>query len=257
MNRLVGAAVIILLILISNSYSQNKLDFDQFRDETIEFIKQPIKWNASDYGKLGLVALSTYLVMYLDEEARDEIIKDRSYYYSLPIEGGRIWGEPYTTLLISGALAVSGLANDNFTNKKIAFEIVQSAIYTVSITQLLKMSIGRERPYMNSGAYNFSPFQKIDNDYWSLPSGHTSLAFSLSTILSENSKSDLLKAVWFIPAVMTAFSRVYQDEHWTSDVLLGGAVGYFIAKWISDQHKVSEKNQLIAPTQYITLQLQL
>ncbi|MEW6193705.1 MAG: phosphatase PAP2 family protein [Bacteroidota bacterium] len=242
MNHLARTAFIIFLISISTGYTQNKLNFDQFGDETIEFIRQPIKWNASDYGKLGLVALSTYLVMYLDEDIRSEMLMDRSYYYSLPIEGARIWGEPYTTLLFSGALAISGIANDNFTNKKIAFEIAQSAVYTVSVTQFLKLAVGRERPYLNSGATNFSPFQKVDNDYWSLPSGHTSLAFSLSTILSKNSKPDLLKAVWFIPAIMTAFSRVYQDKHWTSDVLLGAAVGYFIAEWVHKQHDAKETN---------------
>jgi len=195
--------------------------------------------------------------MHLDEGVRDAMLKDRSYNNSIPIEAGRIWGEAYTTLIVSGLLAASGISNDNQSNKKIAFEIAQSGLYTASVTQLLKMSIGRDRPYLNNGAFNFSPFQKFDNDYWSLPSGHTSLAFSLSTILSQNSKSDLLKIAWYIPAVMTAFSRVYQDKHWTSDVLLGSAVGYFIAKWIAEKHRINENEELLNPAQLISFQIRL
>ena len=30
-------------------------------------------------------------------------------------------------------------------------------------------------------------------------------------------------------AVMTAYSRIYQDRHWTSDYVLGGAIGYYVA----------------------------
>lgn len=255
MDKISRNILLLILLSISSAFSQNKLNFDQFSDETSQFISQPIKWNIGDYGKLGILALSTFLVMNIDDEIRDEIKKDQSYYNSIPIEAGRIWGEPYTSLLISGLLAISGTANNNNSNKKIAFEIFQSGLYSGAVTQILKISFGRARPYFNIGQYNFSPFNKLSNDYWSLPSGHTSLAFSLSTILSQNSKTDLMKIAWYIPAVMTAFSRIYQDQHWTSDVILGSAVGYFIAKWVSDLHNENEKYLVNNPAPFISLQV--
>ncbi len=249
--------LLLILLVISSAYPQNKFNFEQFSDETSQFISQPLKWNIGDYGKLGILTLSTFLIMNIDDDIRDEVLKDQSYYNSISIEAGRIWGEPYTSIIISGLLAISGTANNNSANKKMAFEIFQSGLYSGTITQILKVSLGRARPYLNIGQHNFTPFNKMSNDYWSLPSGHTSLAFSLSTILSQSSKTDLMKIVWYIPAVVTAFSRIYQDQHWTSDVILGGAVGFFIAKWVSDIHRENEKYLFNNQTPYFSLQIKL
>jgi len=38
-------------------------------------------------------------------------------------------------------------------------------------------------------------------------------------------------------------SRVNQDQHWTSDNVLGGALGYFVATWVVDLHEKPE-NQI-------------
>lgn len=257
MERISRNILLLIFLSISSAFPQNKFNFEQFGDETSQFISQPIKWNIGDYGKLGILALSTFLVMNIDDDIRDEILKDQNHYNSIPIEAGRIWGEPYSTVIISSLLALSGVINDNTANKKTAYEVIQSGLYTGTVTQLLKISIGRARPYMNSDTFNFYPLQKFDNDYWSLPSGHTSLAFSLSTILSQNSKTDLMKIAWYIPAVMTAFSRIYQDQHWTSDVILGSAVGYFIAKWVTNLHNENEKYLVNNPTPLISLQIKL
>jgi hypothetical protein len=44
----------------------------------------------------------------------------------------------------------------------------------------------------------------------------------------------------YVPAVITAFSRIYQDMHWTSDDILGGAIGFFIATWVVDIHEQND-----------------
>lgn len=231
-------AFTLLFILASHTivFSQQSYNLKQFGTESENFLKQPFKWNAKDFGKVGLISISTYLLMYADEPLRNEILKDRSYYNSIPIEAARIWGEPYTTLLISGIFAISGISSGNHANKRTAFEIVQSGIYTAGVTQIIKFGSGRSRPYTNEGSFTFHPFSKFSNDNWSLPSGHTSVAFSLSTILSKNSKSDFVKYAVYIPSLVTAFSRIYQDKHWLSDTFLGAAVGYFIAEWVHKQH---------------------
>lgn len=232
----------ILFFFVSHTilFPQQSYNLKQFGNESENFLKQPFKWNAKNFGTLGLIAVSTYLVMQADEPLRNEILKDRSYYCSIPIEAGRIWGEPYTTLLISGIFAVSGISSGNHANKRTAFEIVQSGIYTAGVTQLIKFGGGRSRPYTNDGSFTFNPFSKFSNDNWSLPSGHTSVAFSLSTIISKNSKSNFVKYAAYIPALATAFSRIYQDKHWLSDTFLGAAVGFFIAEWVHKQHDAKE-----------------
>jgi hypothetical protein len=230
---------IIAVIFVNITIAQNRLNFNQFMSESEDFIKQPSKWTGKDWSIVGLSAASSLLLMQFDDGLRDRILMSRENINNMPAEFGRIWGEPYNTILICGVNAISGVVNNIYINKKIAFEIAQSAIYTGLTTQILKILFGRSRPYNNEGAFSFSPFNFSD-DEWAFPSGHTSLGFSLSTVLSENSKSGFMKVVYYLPAFLTAYSRVYQDKHWLSDVFLGAVIGYTIGKWTV---KIHEKNE--------------
>lgn len=232
--------IVIIIFCTQILIAQNQLNFRQFRSETEDFFKQPSKWSSKEWSIVGLTATSTLLLMQFDEEVRDQVLMTRENINNLPAELGRIWGEPYNTLLIGGVNALSGVLNNIYMNKKVAFEIYQSAIYTGLTTMLLKTIFGRSRPYTNEGSFSFSPINFSGDDEWSLPSGHTSLGFSLSTVLSENSKNDWMKVLYYVPALLTAYSRVYQDKHWLSDVFLGAVIGYTIGKWTVKIHKKNE-----------------
>jgi membrane-associated phospholipid phosphatase len=102
------------------------------------------------------------------------------------------------------------------------------------------MTLGRARPYTNEGSANYHLFSLWNDDYHSLPSGDVTLAFSLSTVLSKNSKSDLLKIISYIPAVLTIASRINRDMHWSSDVFLAAAIGYCVGDWVTNLHDGKE-----------------
>jgi membrane-associated phospholipid phosphatase len=218
----------------------NKYNFSQFGNETWSFIKQPTKWDGSDWLKIGVMGAGSFLLIEtVDQPARDLAFKDRSYLYSVPIEGGRIWGELYSPIvLFAGFAAHSLIANDN-TTRKIAFEIGQASLYTGAITYILKSSFGRSRPYMNEGKSSFHPFS-LNNDNHSFPGGHTATSFVISTVLSRNAGPTWLKILAYLPAAITPFSRIYEDQHWVSSNFFGGALGYFIASWVVDLHEKNE-----------------
>lgn len=231
--------LLLFLFFTLNNYAQNKYNLSQLSDESIKFIKQPFEWEKKDWIKFSAVSIGTILIMNIDQPVRDEYLKNRSYYKSFPIEFGRKWGEIYTTVIFGGTFGLYGIIQDDNSTKRIGYEIFQTAFYSGIITQFLKISIGRARPFTNNGSNFYKPFTFFNDDFHSLPSGHTTLAFALSTILSENAESRFLKIAAFIPAVLTAVSRVYQDNHWTSDVFLGAAVGYFVGEWV---HKIHNEN---------------
>ena len=238
-----------------DSVQQLKYTFSQFGNETWEFIKQPTKWDGGDWLKIGLISAATFLVIEtVDQPARDAVLRDgrfdtnglfipesQKYYKSVPIEFGRMWGELYAPVVLFGGFAIHSLLADDITTRKIAYEIGQASIYTGVVTLLLKTAIGRSRPYMEEGTTSFHPFSSLLNqDNHSLPGGHTAAAMVLSTVLSRNAKPVWLKILAYVPAALTFVSRVYQDQHWTSDDLFGGALGYFIATWVVDQHENNE-----------------
>nr|MDA3861232.1 phosphatase PAP2 family protein [Melioribacteraceae bacterium] len=70
-----------------------------------------------------------------------------------------------------------------------------------------------------------------------------------------NTDNNYLKILAFLPAFLTATSRVYQNHHWASDVFLGAFIGYFTAKYITDLHKQNEVSPTITNTPLISLSL--
>lgn len=257
MKRIFYSVLALILAWTSIVPAQNRYNFSQFGNETADFIKQPLRWEGNDWLKLGLATAGTVLVMQLDEPVRDAMLKDRSYYKSTPIEFGRLWGDYYTTVALAGGFALHGVLAGEKSTQKVAFEIAQSALYAGGVTAALKLLLGRARPFMNKGTSEFQPFTILDDDFHSLPSGHTTLAFALSTVLSRNAGSPALKIIAFLPAALTAFSRIYQDYHWTSDCLLGGIIGYVVATWVVDQHDGKEPPVSVSSVYPLTIRIVL
>jgi membrane-associated phospholipid phosphatase len=219
----------------------NKYNFSQFGHETVDFLIKPTKWDDTDWLRLGVTAGATFLTMQADIPIRNAVLKDNGrYFYSVPIEGARMYGELYSPFVFFGGFAIHYWITDNMSSRKIAYEIGQASLYTGAIVLTLKSIIGRARPHDNEGRATYHSFTLIGDDYHSLPGGHTATAMVISTVLSRNVEPTWLKVLVYVPAAITAYSRVYQDWHWTSDDLLGGAIGYFVATWVVDIHEQKE-----------------
>ncbi len=232
-----------LLILICNSslLAQNQYNFSQFTHETGDFFTQPGKWRGNDWLKLGLITGATVLVMQVDQPIRDAVLESgQRHYRSVPIEAGRIWGEWYTPPIVAGSFALHGWLADKGSSRKIAFEIVQAVTYSEVITQTLKFALGRARPFKNEGAFSYHPFNISSIGLHSLPGGHNTEGWAMSTVLSRNAHSSALRIMAYVPSVLTFVSRVYQDQHWTSDDFLGAAIGFAVGSWVVNHHEQKE-----------------
>jgi membrane-associated phospholipid phosphatase len=258
MHHRIVLSLLLLIICESSLFAQSKYDFPQFGHETGDFIKQPTKWDGSDWLRIGLISGATLLTMQVDEPIRSAVLKDRSYFYSVPIEAARMYGELYSPVVFFAGFAAHSLIAHNASSRKIAYEIGQASLYTGAITLMLKTAFGRARPYMNEGAFSYYPFSSFLDRYHSLPGGHTATAFVISTVLSRNAGPTWLKILAYLPAVITPVSRVYQDQHWASDNVMGGALAYFVATWVVDLHEKKDKQfQSISSTPLINISVAL
>jgi membrane-associated phospholipid phosphatase len=239
--------------------AQNKYNFSQFGNETWSFIKQPTRWDGSDWLKIGLLGVGTFAIMEAaDQPIRDAVLRDRRYYKSAPMELGRIWGEFYTPVVLFSGFAVHSLLTDDIGTRKIAYEIGQASLYAGATNYILKVAFGRARPYTEEGKSSFHPFSALFNlDHQSIPGGHNTAAFVLSTVLSRNAKPLWLKVVAYLPAGLTFVSRVYQDQHWTSDDFLGAALGYVIATWVVDLHEREDNRIQMSSVYPLTIRITL
>jgi membrane-associated phospholipid phosphatase len=236
----------------------NKYNLSQFWHETVGFFVQPTKWDGGDWLKIGVMGGATFLSMQVDQPIRDAVLRDnKRYFYSVPIEGARMYGELYSPVVFFVGFATHSLIANDKSTRKIAYEIGQASLYTGAIVLTMKSIIGRARPHDNEGRATYHPFTFIGDEYHSLPGGHTATAFVISTVLSRNVDPTWLKVLMYLPAVITPISRVYQDQHWTSDNVLGGTIGFFIATWVVDLHEQNDSRVHVSSIFPLTISVTL
>jgi hypothetical protein len=223
-------------IKFEKKHAKKLYSVSQFWHESMLFVKQPTKWYSKDWLKVGVVTAATLSAMPFDKRIAQSTQGNQHYYNSASVEGGRIYGEWYSIIGVAGGVGLFGVITNDTTAKKMSIELLQAGLYSELITSVLKVAIGRARPELSGDPFVFSPFS-LAYGYHSMPSGHTTSAFALSTVLSRHAHTTTLKILAYVPAGFTMFSRIYQNQHWLSDEIIGAAIGIFVAEWVVDLHE--------------------
>lgn len=120
---------------------------------------------------------------------------------------------------------------------------VEGVLLGSAITGTLKGLAGRARPYVHvdTVSTDFELFRgfKSGTEYKSFPSGHTTNAFAAAAVTTaEVVHWTEVKGWWpgwpyvtgtalFGGATLVGIARMYRDQHWASDVVVGAAIGTF------------------------------
>ncbi len=107
------------------------------------------------------------------------------------------------------------------------------------VSFLLKLAVMRVRPdgisYLALSVLGLAV--KVPD--YSFPSMHSAMAFSVLPVLDREFKK--VKYFWIFFSVMIALSRIYLNQHYLSDVVTGGLIGYIAGEHIlkaGDKHAV-------------------
>jgi membrane-associated phospholipid phosphatase len=97
---------------------------------------------------------------------------------------------------------------------------------------LLKGVFGRERPYVKRDPHNFKFGRGFGTErYRSFPSGHTIAAFAAAAAVTSETSGWWNGSEWYIGplmyggATLVGASRIYNNRHWASDVVMGALIG--------------------------------
>lgn len=112
------------------------------------------------------------------------------------------------------------------------------------ITQVLKRFLFQDHFRPAKVFEAITPLHFVDGvhqlSYFSFPSGHSTAAFALFTILGLITNSQLLKIAFGLTAVITAYSRMYLSQHFLEDVYVGSLIGCLCAiltyLWLAPKH---------------------
>jgi len=122
---------------------------------------------------------------------------------------------------------VSGKVFGNEKSGRIARDGLTASILAGGIiTPLIKSVTGRSRPNQDRGS---NSFEALGGNH-SLPSGHTTQAFALASVIAHHYDSRWVKGASYGLASLVGLSRIEKDAHYASDVLAGAAIGYFVGR---------------------------
>ncbi|MDB4873913.1 MAG: phosphoesterase PA-phosphatase related protein [Gemmatimonadetes bacterium] len=105
------------------------------------------------------------------------------------------------------------------------------------VTTIIKDAAGRARPYVSADTsphdFGFGRGLHRGSGYQSFPSGHATAAFAAASVVTSESQRWWPQGIWLVApamyggATLVGLSRMYNNAHWASDVVVGAAIGTF------------------------------
>jgi membrane-associated phospholipid phosphatase len=125
--------------------------------------------------------------------------------------------------------------------KKAAFLFVAIALSGL-ITDVIKPIMGRARPKLlfNDQIYGFD-FFRLDHEYFSFPSGHSTTALSAATVFAL--LFPRYRWLFFLGGVCVAVSRMAVVAHFPGDVVAGSVVGICTSLILHDKLFKVDRNR--------------
>jgi len=221
-----------------------KQDLKDSGHDVFRYFSQPVCWGGTDWLRFGGVVAVTGAVMPFDKRVRTEMQDWRKPSNSAVFDFGRWAGQGEPTIVLGGLLYGTGWLG-NYPNLRITGRLLFEAMLTAgTTTTILKGVFGRHRPYLNDGPQEYSP-PAFKSRHRSLPSGHSTVGWLTAGVLAKRTNNTVLKVLYYTGASIISISRIYHDRHWTSDVILGGFVGYTAADFVVSQeaHREAVKSK--------------
>jgi hypothetical protein len=137
------------------------------------------------------------------------------------------------SFIIGGTLYAVGKLADNERMADLGLHGTEAIVVATIANSVIKGLAGRARPYVdpnNSGDFSLGR-GFLNEEFRSFPSGHTTAAFAAAAAVTEETRRWWPKYTWLIGTVMYGgaalggASRMYNNYHWASDVVMGAAIG--------------------------------
>jgi hypothetical protein len=135
-----------------------------------------------------------------------------------------IAGNPFTHLGATGFWYLFSQANDDKLNQSRAESLLSALLITDATVFALKLAVSNETPNGKNLAW---------------PSGHTASSFCVASVIDEY-YGPQAGIPAYIAASLVGWRMMDSGDHWASDVLFGGTLGFVVGHSVADRHKQLE-----------------
>ncbi|HEX3534596.1 MAG TPA: phosphatase PAP2 family protein [Gemmatimonadaceae bacterium] len=148
-----------------------------------------------------------------------------------------------TTQVLAPAMAITYVGAVLTDHQSLAVETLNTAAGFVAadlVESVLKPVVGRERPYAEGNSHRFRPFT-ANGDWHSFPSAHVAHITSIAAAISAQAHSTRISALTDVLVTLVGWDRVYEDQHWTSDVtatvVLSSLISNATVRWLESRQR--------------------
>ncbi len=225
-------SIVLLLFIVPLSVPAQQLDSIRQPDarrvvDGVYFtFSSPARWDGKDWLRLGGVIAGTAALTLADDKVRSFWQKQDSRFLDGVNTVGYHYGKPYTAMGLTAGFYLAGLITHDDWLRETGLVLATSLFSAGMIERTLKPVVGRARPHTGEGNYAVDFFSG-EAGFHSFPSGHASMAFTISMVMARRVNSVPVKIIFYGLAASTAVCRLYSDAHWISDVAFGGTIAWF------------------------------
>jgi Capsule assembly protein Wzi/PAP2 superfamily len=137
----------------------------------------------------------------------------------------------YSLVGIGGAAFLLGHIKSNDHMKETGLLAAEAALNATAATYAFKYATGRERPYTGNGNGNFFHAGKD-----SFPSEHAAIAWSIASVVAHEYPGPLSQFLSYGLATAVTLTRVTAQQHFPSDVVVGGLLGWYFGHQVYRAH---------------------
>lgn len=157
------------------------------------------------------------------------------------------FGAEYQIITLA-ALGTYGLIFKDEKLKNTTLLATQALITAGAVGTVIKILTGRDRPSYYGKDETASPtFRGPGEKSYSssFPSGHTFSAFAVATVYATEYKDKpFVPILAYSAASLVGLSRISENKHWTTDVLVGAVLGYLSGKQaVNNYHFLQTKKK--------------
>jgi hypothetical protein len=196
-------------------------------------LSSPVRLTPKGTAITGLTLLGTLFLLTEDEEYLSDIADTKDDNLDDTFERLRVLGRNVPSTV--AGLYLLGYFFDSKTLKSNSLESLEAVAITALIAAGSGYVIGHKGPDDSVNSDKFEPFNK----YRSMPDMDSSLVFSVASVFAYE-KHFLEAMLYYGIAAGTAYSRLYYQDAWPSDVFLGSVLGTVIGRTVAARSRNGE-----------------
>ncbi len=203
----------------------------------------PLHWEGRQWERFSLAVAGVGAAALLDRTVRDRERHDHSRFSDGVATGFEQFGQA-GAFGVMGAFYVAGRVADDSRARSVGEDgLISTLIAGGIVAPALKFAVGRKRPRDTDKTFEAKPFGGGS----SFPSGHSTEAFAVASVIATHYDSLWVKVISYGSAGLVGFARVHHQGHFLSDVTAGALIGTAVGRAVVHRNEEERHRYALMP----------